>query len=149
VRIRLIGAAAAVALVAGAVLIVVPAGRPRCIELAGAETLSVPLKSLAIGVPRFFCMDDARGAKLRFVLARGSDGRIRSAYDACRQCYKYHEGFTPSGGDLICRFCGNHYPVDHMTKGKASCAPVPLDAQVSGATVKVKRADLVEGRSLF
>ena len=50
---------------------------------------------------------------------------------------------------LVCRYCGNHYPVDHMTTGKASCAPVPLEVQVSGATVKVKLVDLMKGRSLF
>ena len=139
-----VGAAVALALIA-----IDPAARPRCVELASLATLSVPLDSLGIERPRFFCVDQSRGRRLRFVLARGSDGRVRAAFDACRECYRYREGFTAAAGELICRLCGNRYPVDRMTVGKASCAPVPLPTQVEGGRVTIKLADLLKGKALF
>ncbi len=148
-RIRLIGAGVIVALAVLAVVLINPAGRPRCTELDGAETVSVPLAALPARTPKFFCLRDHRGDKLRFVLARGSDGKVRSVFDACRQCYKYREGFTAADGNLICRFCGNRYQVDHMTAGKASCAPVALGAEVKDGAVKVRVSDLKNGASLF
>jgi uncharacterized membrane protein len=149
VRTRLIAAALIVALAALALYFINPAGRPRCTELDGAEALSLPLDGLTTGTPKFFCFHDDRGDKLRFVLARGSDGKVRSVFDACRQCYKYREGFTAADGNLVCRQCGNRYPVDHMMAGKASCAPVPLEAAVKGGSVKVRVSDLKAGASLF
>jgi uncharacterized membrane protein len=149
VKFRLIVLAAVVALAVLALIVIDPAERPRCVDLESLATISVPLDSLGIGKPKFFCVDEARGEKLRFVLARGTDGRVRAAFDACRQCYKYHEGFTSAAGELVCRLCGNLYPVDRMTIGKASCAPVQLLTQVSGANVTIRKADLVKGKALF
>lgn len=148
-KFRLIVLAAIGALIALALIVIDPAGRPRCVHLASVTTLSVPLESLGIGKPKFFCLDEERGEKLRFVLARGTDGQVRAAFDACRQCYKYHEGFTSAAGELVCRLCGNRYPVDRMTIGKASCAPVQLPTQMSGANVTIRKADLVKGKALF
>ena len=148
-RIRLIVAGVIAALAVLALVLINPAGRPRCTELDGAEIVSVPLDALAIGTPKFFCLSDHRGDKLRFVLARGTDGKVRSVFDACRQCFKYREGFTAADGNLVCRFCGNRYPVDHMTAGKASCAPVPVQAEVKDGAVKVRVSDLKGGASLF
>ncbi len=148
-RIRLIAAAIIAALVVLALFFINPAGRPRCTELDGAETLSVPLDALAIGTPKFFCFHDHRGEKLRFVLARGTDGKVGAAFDACRQCYKYREGFTAADGNLVCRLCGNRYPVEQMTTGKASCAPVALGAEVKDGAVKVRVSELKNGASLF
>jgi uncharacterized membrane protein len=149
VRIRFIAAAIIAALAVLALMFINPAARPRCTELEGAETLSVPLDTLAIGVPAFFCYHDHRGEQLRFVLARARDGQVGAVFDACRQCYKYREGFTAAGGNLVCRLCGNRYPVEHMTAGKASCAPVALGAEVKGGAIKVKVSDLKRGAALF
>jgi len=149
VRIRYIVAALIAVLAVLALLLINPGGRPRCIELQGVDSVNVPLSALAVGMPKFFCFHDRRGAQLRFVLARGSDGKVRSVFDACRQCYKYHEGFSAADGKLICRFCGNRYPVDHMMAGKASCAPVALPAEIKDGTVKIRIADLHKGAALF
>lgn len=148
-RIRFIAAAIIAALAVLALLFINPAGRPRCVELQGVDTLSVPLAALGVGTPKFFCFHDRRGDKLRFVLARGSDGKVRAVFDACRQCYKNREGFTAADGNLVCRFCGNRYPVDHMMAGKASCAPVPLRTEVKDGAVKVKVSELTSGAALF
>ncbi len=136
--------AAAIAIVA-----VLPALRPRCIELRGAERLTVSMARLRSGEARLFCYRGRAGERLRFLLARGSDGKVRAVFDACRQCYKFHQGYDTAHGMLICRLCGNRYPIDHMMKGAASCVPVSLPHHEDASRVQVNVSDLKAGASLF
>ena len=107
------------------------------------------MAELARGEARTFCYDDRAGEKIRFILARGSDGKIRTVFDACRQCYSYHKGYKVTGGAMVCRLCGNRYPIDHMMEGKASCMPVDLPHQEQAGVVLVRAADLRKGKELF
>lgn len=129
-----------------AVVAALPILRPRCTELRGANMLSV---SLARGEARLFCYRDSAGERLRFLLARGDDGMVRAVFDACRQCYKFHQGYEVSHGMLVCRLCGNRYPIDHMTRGEASCVPVSLPHHEDGSKVEVKVSDVKSGAGLF
>jgi uncharacterized membrane protein len=70
-------------------------------------------------------------------------------FDACRQCFAFHRGYRIARGELICRVCGNHYPIDRMTEGKASCVPVSLQHEDDSGIVHIKTADLKAGRALF
>jgi uncharacterized membrane protein len=101
------------------------------------------------GHAQLYCYTDDAGKKLRFILARGDDGKVRSAFDACRQCFTFHRGYRIANGELICRVCGNHYPLDHMTEGKASCVPVALSHEDNAGIVHIKAADLKSGSALF
>jgi uncharacterized membrane protein len=132
-----------------AVVAALPILRPRCTELRGKSMLAVSLARLAPGEARLFCYRDSAGERLRFLLARGDDGKVRAVFDACRQCYKFHEGYEVSHGMLICRLCGNRYPIDHLTKGEASCVPVSLPHHQDGSKVEVKVSDLQSGARLF
>lgn len=111
--------------------------------------LTISIARLGSGEARLFCYHDRAGERLRFLLARGSDGKIRAVFDACRQCYKFHQGYETSHGMLICRLCGNRYPIDHMMKGEASCVPVSLPHHEDASRVEVKVSDLKSGASLF
>jgi uncharacterized membrane protein len=125
------------------------ASRAGCTAIKSVDGIvSVKLSSLRPDAARLFCYNDA-GKQLRFVLARGRDGKIRAAFDACRQCYTFHRGYKIEHGELICRVCGNRYPIDHMTEGKASCVPVNLRHEISGDSVTVRKSDLDTGRTLF
>ena len=120
-----------------------------CTTVGGYEDIAVNAFSLRAGHARRFCYKDDAGRKLRFILARGNDGKIRSVFDACRQCFTFHRGYRIVNGEMICRVCGNHYPLDHMTEGKASCVPVTLSHQDDSGVVHVKTADLKAGSALF
>jgi len=132
-----------------AIMAAIPIVRPGCIELRGAEMLTVSVAQLAAGEARLFCYHDRAGERLRFLLARGSDGKVRAVFDACRQCYKFHQGYDVSHGALICRLCGNRYPIDQMMKGEASCVPVSLPHHENGSRVEIKVSDLKSGAALF
>jgi uncharacterized membrane protein len=144
----ILAGAIATAVVAAAVM-ASPLVRPQCTTLNGGDTLVIRGSSLVRGAVRFFCYRDRAGERLRFILARDSDGGIHAVFDACRQCYKFHKGYSVSGGYLVCRLCGNRYALKEMQAGKASCVPVKLPLAQRGDAVEVKIADLKGGRSLF
>jgi uncharacterized membrane protein len=131
------------------VLIINSKSRPACTLLRGAQTLNIKLDGLARGDVRAFCYRDAAGRQLRFLLARDSSGKLHAAFDACRQCYKYHDGYTWSHGYLICRWCGNKYRLKDMGVGKASCVPVRLASNVHGDRVTIEVKDVEAGKWLF
>jgi uncharacterized membrane protein len=120
-----------------------------CTLLNGAATLTIKLGELDPGTVRAFCYRDPTGQKLRFLLARDSNGKVQTVFDACEQCYKFHKGYSYSGGYLICRLCGNRYPIPQIKAGKASCVPVPLSSKTEHGEARIKVADVKAGKWLF
>jgi len=138
-----------VGLAIGAAVAAGPVFEPRCEPVTGDVTVTASLDDLSPGTARFFCYHDADGHKIRFVLARASDGTVRSVFDACRQCYRFHKGYAIDKGFLVCRLCGNRYKLDQMETGMASCQPLHLENTLHGNKVEVKVAALEKGRQLF
>jgi uncharacterized membrane protein len=117
--------------------------------LRGAGTLKIQLDGLAPGDVRAFCYTDQAGRRLQFLPARDLSGKVHTAFDACRQCYKYHDGYTWVHGYLICRLYGNRYRIKNMSVGKGSCVPVRLASKTVGDQVRIKVKDVEAGRWLF
>jgi uncharacterized membrane protein len=138
-----------VALAIGIVVAAGPIFAPRCSPVSGGSVVTTPLDSLTPGTARFFCYRDRAGHEVRFVLARARDGVVRSVFDACRQCYRFHKGYTVADGYLVCRLCGNRYRLDEMQTGMASCQPVHLENSQHGNTVEVRIVALEKGQQLF
>jgi uncharacterized membrane protein len=116
--------------------------KPSCTAVTGKDSLTILGSSLDTGTAKIFCYRDDAGRNLRFVLARGTDGKVRSVMDACQQCYKFHKGYSYSDGFLICRLCGNRYAVNHITEGKASCVPVAVPSTESDGKITLRTADI-------
>lgn len=141
-------------MIAGAIAIVAIAttislAKPGCTAVDGKDTLVISGHSLDKGSAKIFCYRDQAGRNLRFVLARGSDGKVRSVMDACAQCYNFHKGFQVSNGFLICRLCGNRYPINHILSGKASCVPVAVPSTEANGKVTLHTADVSKFAWLF
>ncbi|MEA2678383.1 MAG: hypothetical protein QOK03_105 [Candidatus Binataceae bacterium] len=139
----------AVALAIGAAVTVGPMFAPECTLANGTDVVTVSTDDLSRGSARFFCYRDHSGHLIRFVLARGDDGAVHSLFDACRQCYRFHKGYTVANGFLICRLCGNRYKFDRMHLGLASCQPVQIENTERDGKVEVRVAALEEGHALF
>jgi len=139
----------AVALAIGAAVAAGPMFAPECTLANGTDVVTVSVDDLTRGSARFYCYRDRSGHLIRFVVARGDDGTVRSVFDACRQCYRFHKGYTIADGFLICRLCGNRYKLDEMRVGLASCQPVQLENKEHGGKVEVRVAALEQGHSLF
>jgi uncharacterized membrane protein len=139
------------AIVAAVGALAVYASAPACIPVTGgaAGLIRIDVARLLPGTARAYCYQDGAGRKLRFLLARGADGKVGTVFDACRQCYMFHRGYEVVGNELICRVCGNRYRIQNMTKGKASCVPAALAHETTGQIVTIKVSDLKSGRALF
>jgi uncharacterized membrane protein len=144
-RVKILGG---LMLAAGAAFLIFTA-TSECTMVTGNGDVAVSLSALAPGSARLFCYTDEAGKRLRFLLARGDDGKVRSVFDACRQCSAFHKGYRVAGSELICRVCGNHYPIDRMSEGKANCVPVSLPHEDGSGVVRIKTADLEAARAFF
>ena len=144
-RFKILGGAA----LAAAVGFLIFTSTSNCRMVTGRDDISVNVAAMRPGSAQLFCYTDDAGKRLRFVLARGTDGKIRSVFDACRQCFTFHRGYQVVGDELICRVCGNHYRIDRMTEGKASCVPASLKHEDASGTVRIRTADLRTGHAFF
>lgn len=142
--------AAALALIAVVLVLARLEIPPGCTHVSSNDgAVSIAIARLARGQANLFCVNDGAGTNIRFILARASDGTVHSVLDACRQCYSYRKGYHLSRNGLVCRLCGNRYSVDHLMRGKASCAPISIPHQESGGLVTISTAALHTARSLF
>jgi uncharacterized membrane protein len=121
---------------------------PRVTQLAGRDSVNVPDGEIGRGEIRFFSYRDDGGRKIRFILGRDRTGKVQGAFDACQRCSQYRKGYTSSRGYLVCRFCGNRYPLN-STAGVGSCAPIKLLVHDTGKTVSVDTRQLKEHGALF
>src|SRR5215468_947841 len=140
--------ASAVVLTAVTMMLVVIGAGPRITELAGRDSLSIPGGELGRGEIRFFSYRDDGGRQIRFILGRDRAGKVQGAFDACQQCSQYRKGYTSSRGYLVCRICGNRYPLDSRAR-VGSCAPIRLFVQDRGKTVTIETRELKEHGALF
>jgi len=138
----------AVVLTAVTMALVVVGVGPRVTQLAGRDSVSIAGGELGRGEIRFFSYRDDGGKQIRFILGRDRAGKVQGALDACQQCSQYRKGYTSSRGYLVCRICGNRYPLDSRA-GVGSCAPVRLIVQDGGKTVTVDTGQLKQHRALF
>ena len=140
--------ASAVVLTAVAITLAAFGVSPRVTQLAGREFVSIPGRDLGRGEIRFFSYRDDAGKQIRFILGRDRAGKVQGAFDACQQCSQYRKGYTSSRGYLVCRICGNRYPLDSRA-GVGSCAPIRLIVQDRGKTVTLETRQLKEHGALF
>ncbi len=133
----------------GAAVIAASVSYPACTAVAGSDRLRVAIAKLAPGTANFFCYRDESGERLRFVLARDEHGDVHSILDACRQCGKFHQGYTAADGQLICRVCGNKYKLAEIERGEGSCVPIALPRTQNQDHVEIKVADLEQASRQF
>ena len=113
----------------------------------GAVLLNVA--HLTRGSTRKYCVRVPGSATVRFIVARGYDGKVRVVLDACRACYLHNLGYQLSGREITCRFCLNRYSTDALSAGLASCSPFGLPFREHDGMLTIKRSDLRTGERLF
>jgi uncharacterized membrane protein len=120
-----------------------------CTAVNGQKVVSLPLTEFARGQARTFCYRDSGGETIRFIIARDSDGTIHTAFDACHSCFQYEQGYSFWKGQMVCRYCGQHYSFKAIGTGIASCVPIQLQHLSLADRVQISVADLEAGRRLF
>lgn len=94
---------------------------------------------------------DSNGVKVRYLAVKGSDGVVRTAFDACEVCYRAKKGYSQEGTDLVCNNCGLRFQIDGIgTKNSGKgCWPAYLPHEVKDDKIYIKKADLDSGSYMF
>lgn len=98
---------------------------------------------------KFYTFED-NGVKIKYFAVLGSDGKPRTAFDACDVCGGY-KGYQQKGNDIVCRNCGRVFRIDSLgTKNKGyGCWPSYLPHEIKGNEMFIKKTDLKNGRHRF
>ncbi len=110
--------------------------------------VTIPLPDLS-NKAQFYEFED-RGVKISYFAVLGSDGKPRTAFDACDVCGGY-KGYEQKGNDITCRNCGRVFSIDGLgTKNKGyGCWPSYLPHEVKGNDILINIEDLKGGRHRF
>ncbi|PIY60640.1 hypothetical protein COY95_00730, partial [Candidatus Woesearchaeota archaeon CG_4_10_14_0_8_um_filter_47_5] len=113
------------------------------------DVVAIPLSQITSTVQKKTY--DAQGAQVRFMVVKGSDGEVRTAFDACDVCGGAL-GYRQIGSDVMCTKCGKYFAIDGLgtenTQG-GGCWPSYLPHIISGDNILVKKSDLEAGRFRF
>lgn len=103
----------------------------------------VPMSRISGGdLHRYVATIDGRD--YRFFLMRRPDDVVVAVMDACEICGDV--GFAQSPNGILCANCSA--PVNPQTLGQSGgCNPIPLDSAVSGDTLSIAAASLVQAAS--
>lgn len=110
--------------------------------------VKIPLSDLSDKV-QFYTFED-NGVKINYFAVLGSDGKPRTAFDACDVCGGY-KGYEQRGDDIRCRNCGRAFSIDGLgTRNKGyGCWPSYIPHEVKDGDILVKISDLKTERAKF
>ncbi len=116
--------------------------------VADSGYVKIPLSQLS-GNVQFYTYND-NGVEISYFAVLGSDGKPRTAFDACDVCGGY-KGYEQRGSDIACRNCGRVFSIDGLgTKNKGyGCWPSYLPHEVRGNELLIKVSNIKEGRKRF
>jgi uncharacterized membrane protein len=124
-------------------------GKPAYQEVSGEDgEVRIERTAISEGAPAYFSYS-MRDKRVDFFVLRLRDGSVEAYIDACRKCYTRKRGFGALDGWIICRLCGERYPVENL-KGVGSCYPIPLDVSEGGdGKYIISEDDLVAAAKYF
>jgi len=110
--------------------------------------IKIPLSEVSTEV-KFYTFND-NGVNINYFTVLGSDGKPRTAFDACDVCGGY-KGYQQTGNDITCRNCGRVFSIDGLgTQNKGyGCWPSYLSHKVEGDNILIKINDIKASRSRF
>jgi uncharacterized membrane protein len=112
------------------------------------EYVTIPLTELSEDV-KFYSFDD-NGVEINYFAVLGSDGELRTAFDACDVCGG-SKGYAQDGTDITCRSCGRSFKIDGLgTQNKGSgCWPSYLPHKIEDNNLLIKISDIKGGKYQF
>ena len=113
-----------------------------------SEFVSIPVSEVSSKMKKYSF--DADGVKVTYFAVKGSDGKIRTAFDACDVCGGY-KGYFQRGSDIVCLNCGRNFRIDGLgTQNKGyGCWPSYLSHNIEGGNILINKKELLEGAHRF
>jgi uncharacterized membrane protein len=93
---------------------------------------------------------NANGITVTYFAVKGSDGEIRTAFDACDVCGG-KQGYEQQGTDIACTKCGKVFKIDGLgTQNKGyGCWPSFLSHTIKDGQLIIKTSELEAGAFRF
>ena len=112
------------------------------------ETVSISLDKVTNTVQKYEY--DVNGVKVVYFAVLGSDGEVRTAFDACDVCGGY-KGYTQKSSDIECNNCGRVFSINGLgTKNKGyGCWPSYLGHKIENGNVLISAKELAAGAHRF
>ena len=116
--------------------------------LSEEDYVKIPISSIPYDMQKFSL--DANGIGVNYFVVLGSDGQIRTAFDACDVCGG-HKGYSQRGFDVVCDNCGRVFKIDDVGSMNApgGCWPSFLDHQIQEGNVWINKAEIARGAFRF
>jgi len=110
--------------------------------------VEIPISELS-ETAKFYSLN-SNGKEVRYFVVKGSDGKIRTAFDACDVCGGAKR-YRQEGNDMICNNCGRSFDIDSIgTKNiGGGCWPSYLTNKIEGDNVLISKSELAKGAFRF
>ncbi|MAG08463.1 hypothetical protein CMO89_03245 [Candidatus Woesearchaeota archaeon] len=93
---------------------------------------------------------DAGGVRVKYFVVKGTDGNVRTAFDACDVCGG-SQGYSQRGSDVVCNKCSRNFKINALGSENlgGGCWPSFLEHKIEGNNVLIKKSDIVAGAFRF
>jgi len=116
---------------------------------SGGEEITYPVADFQDGKARHYSLKSPDGLTVRYFLVKSKDGTIRAAFDACDVCWRAGKGYVQEGDNMVCKNCGRRFASTQVGQIRGGCNPGPLTIKVENGQVRIKKADIYEGKHYF
>ncbi|MBT3324288.1 DUF2318 domain-containing protein, partial [archaeon] len=110
--------------------------------------IKIPISEISSELTKY--THDYNGKTITYFAVLGSDGEVRTAFDACDVCGGY-QGYAQRGTDVECIKCGRVFSIDDLgsTNTGGGCWPSNLDFVIEGDYIVISEADLESKAYMF
>lgn len=126
-------------------------GNEDIIAIAEGKSLVIPVSEVATDAS--FIKVEVDGTIMEIIAVRGSDDKIRTAFNTCQVCYGSGRGYYEQQGDIfVCQNCGNRFTVDDIEIESGGCNPWPIfekDKTVTDESVEIFYDFLAASKEIF
>ncbi|MBW6451908.1 MAG: DUF2318 domain-containing protein [DPANN group archaeon] len=117
-------------------------------EFQSADFIKIPVSYVTDTMKKYTL--NVGGVSVVYFTVVGSDGVIRTAFDACDVCGG-SKGYRQDGTDVVCNNCGKYFAIDDIgsKNGPGGCWPSFLDHKVEDGFVVINEKDVADGAFRF
>jgi uncharacterized membrane protein len=116
---------------------------------AASGAVTIPTAKIADGKAHFFKLADG-GKEIAFFVVKGSDGTVKSAFDACDACYREKQGYEQQREKMNCKNCNKKFVINRIGPNTSGgCNPAYLPHRQADGAIVFNLADLQAGARFF
>jgi uncharacterized membrane protein len=110
--------------------------------------VKIPVSQVTGNVQKHYF--DADGTRVTYFTVLGSDGQVRTAFDACDVCGG-RKGYRQQGTDVVCNNCGRAFDIDSLGTENigGGCWPSFLSHKIDDGNILISKEELARGAYRF